>query len=212
MRKVLVVVQFTITQILVVGTFIVMSQMNYFSNINMGFNKEGIITARVPNHVRVRNLSTLQVLENKLRAQTFVSNVSFSYTLPSGVTRNRSYNGIGRPDASEMKDYVVHELVAIDPSYLDLYEINLLAGRNLTLQDSSGSILINKALVKNLELGTPEAAILKELKTGGGRKLTVAGVIDDYYGNSLKESVDNVVMMIDPKSYAFLSVKLNVKD
>jgi ABC-type antimicrobial peptide transport system permease subunit len=57
-----------------------------------------------------------------------------------------------------------------------------------------------------------EAAIGKELKTGGGRKLTVAGVIDDYYGNSLKESVDNVVMMIDPKSYAFLSVKLNVKD
>jgi putative ABC transport system permease protein len=65
LRKVLVIVQFTITQVLVVGTYIVMSQMQYFNNVDMGFNKEGIITARVP----VRNLSTLGVLEEKLRAQ-----------------------------------------------------------------------------------------------------------------------------------------------
>lgn len=208
LRKVLVVIQFTITQMLVVGTFIVVNQMRFFQNVDMGFNREAIITARVPDH----DNGKLKVLGDQLRSQSIVSEVSFSFTLPSGVNRNRSYQDIGKPNASAMKDYVIFEYEGIDPSYLDLYQIKLLAGRNLTLQDSSGNILINKTLVKNLELGSPEDAIGQELKMGGGRKVTVVGVVDDFYSNSLKESVDNIVMLIDPGAFLTLSVKLNVKE
>ncbi|HLT71061.1 MAG TPA: ABC transporter permease [Cyclobacteriaceae bacterium] len=208
MRKVLVVVQFTITQVLVVGTFIVTSQMQYFSNSNMGFVKEGIINARV----HTRNLSTLEALRNTLLSQPYVEKVSYSYTLPSGVERNRSYQSIGLPGASEMKDFTVYERVPVDPNFIDLYKIRLLAGRNLTMSDSTGNVLVNKTLLKNLGLGTPEEAIGKELIRGGGLKLVVVGVIDNYYGNSLKEGSDNVVMTIEPAAYAMLNVKLNVKE
>jgi putative ABC transport system permease protein len=208
MRKVLVVVQFTITQILVVGTFIVMSQMQYFRNVNMGFIKEGIISARV----HTRNLSTLEALRNKLLAQPYAEKVSYSYTLPSGVERNRSYVDIGLPGASEMKDYIVYERVPVDPNFLDLYQIKLLAGRNLTMSDSTGNVLVNKTLLKNLQLGTPEEAIGKALKRSDGLKLVVVGVIDNYYGNSLKEGSDNVIMTIERAAYATLSVKLNAKE
>lgn len=208
LRKVLVVVQFTITQMLVVGTFIVVSQMKFFQNMDMGFNREAIITTRVPD----RDAGKLEVLENQVRSQAFVSDVSFSYTLPSGLNRSRSYQDIGNPEAKAMSDYQIFEYEAIDPSYLDLYQIKLLAGRKLTMQDSSGNILINKTLLKNLELGLPEEAIGKELKMGGGRKVTVVGIVDDFYSNSLKEGVDNIVMLIDPKAYGTMSVKLNVKD
>lgn len=207
-RKVLVVVQFTITQVLVVGTFIVMSQMQYFHNTNMGFIREGILSARV----HTRNLSTLEALRNRLLAQPYVEKVSYSYTLPSGVERNRSYLGVGLPGASEMKDYLVYERVPVDPNFLDLYEIPLLAGRNLTMNDSTGNVLINETLSKTLQLGTPEEALGRELKRGGGDKLMiVVGVIGDYYGNSLKEGSDNVIMTIEREAYATLSVKLNSK-
>jgi ABC-type antimicrobial peptide transport system permease subunit len=208
LRKVLVVVQFTITQILVVGTFIVMSQMQYFRNVNMGFIKEGIISARV----QKRDPGTLEVLKNKLMAQPYVEDVAFSFTLPSGVERNRSYADIGLPTASEMKDYIIYEFVSIDPSFLDLYQIKLLAGRNLAMSDSIGNILVNKTLLKSLQLGTPQEAIGKELKRSDGVKSTIVGVIDDYYGNSLKEGSDNVIMLVDRRAYATLSVKLNVKE
>lgn len=207
MRKVLVVAQFTITQGLVVGTFIVMSQMQYFRHANMGFIREGIVSARV----HTRNLSTLEALRNKLMARPYVDNVSYSFTLPSGLERNRSYVDVGLPGASEMEDYVVYERVPVDPNFLDLYEIRLLAGRNLTMADSTGNVLINETLVKTLQLGTPEEALGRELTRRGGDNLTVVGVIADYYGNSLKEGSDNVIMTIEREAYAFMSVKLNSK-
>ena len=194
LRKILVVVQFTITQILVVGTFIVVSQMRFFQNVDMGFNQEAIITTRVPD----RNESRRKVLEDQLRSKSFVSDVSFSYTLPSGANRNRSYQDIGKPEASAMADYVIFEYEAIDPSYLDLYEIKLIAGRNLNESDSIGNILINKTLSAKLQLGSPQEAIGRELKMGGGRKVTVVGIVDDFYSNSMKESIDDIVMLIEP--------------
>ena len=208
LRRVLVVVQFTITQILVVGTFIVMSQMHYFRSVNMGFIKEGIISTRV----HTRSLSTLEALRDKLLTQPYVENASYSYTLPSGVERNRSYVDIGRPEASQMKDYIVYERVPVDPQFLDLYQIKLLSGRNLEMSDSIGNVLVNKTLLKNLQLGTPEEAIGKELKRSDNVRYTIAGVIGNYYGNSLKEGSDNVIMTIERQAYATLSVKLNMKE
>jgi len=121
LRKVLVVFQFTITQVLVVGTFIVVSQMRFFSDRDMGFNKEAIITARIPSN----DISKMNVLANQLRSQPFVSDVSFSFTLPSGVNRNRDYMDISKPDQTSQENVVVFEFSAIDTSYLDLYEIPL---------------------------------------------------------------------------------------
>jgi ABC-type antimicrobial peptide transport system permease subunit len=116
---------------------------------------------------------------------------------------------IGTPDAASSKDYVVFEYQVIDPYYLNLYQIKLLAGKNLSWADSSGNILINKTLARNLRLGSPDEAVSKELKMGGD-KVTVVGVVDDFFSNSLKESVDNMVFVIRPRASDFVSVKLAI--
>ena len=172
--------------------------------MNMGFNQEAIITARVPNTEGDR----IEQLRGQLQGQPFVSALSFSYTLPSGVIRPRSYMDIGRSEANAMEDYKVFEYEGIDPNYLDLFQIKLLAGRNLTMSDSVGNILINNTLAKALELGTPEVAVGKELKMGDGKPVTVVGIVDDFYSNSLKEGVDNIVMKIAPNDYYTMSIKL----
>ncbi len=107
-----------------------------------------------------------------------------------------------------MEDYKVFEYEGIDPNYLDLFQIKLLAGRNLTMSDSVGNILINNTLAKALELGSPEVAVGKELKMGDGKLVTVVGIVDDFYSNSLKEGVDNIVMKIAPNDYYTMSIKL----
>jgi ABC-type antimicrobial peptide transport system permease subunit len=201
---VLVVLQFTITQILVVGTFIVVSQMQYFQKSDMGFAREAIITMLVPDW----DTNSFQLIRNQLKSHSNISDVSFSFTLPSGVNRRRSYRDIGMPEASSMNDYLVYEYQPIDPNYLDIYEISLLAGRKLTEQDTVGNILINETLLKNLQLGTPEEAVGKELKMSGGQRVLLVGVVKDFYSNSLKESVDNMVLMVEPSSYRTMSVKL----
>lgn len=208
LRKVLVVSQFTITQVLVVGTFIVVSQMRYFRDVNMGFNREAIITLNLPS---TSPREAVSEISNQLISQSFVSGFSFSSTLPSGVKRNRSFMDIGKNDASAMKDFVVYEYQSIDSSYLDVYQIKLLAGRSLGIRDSNANVLINKTLLNTLQLGSPEDALNQELKMGGGPAVTVVGVIDDFYSNSLKEPVDNMLLAVNPRAHDFCSIKINTK-
>jgi len=205
LRKILVVAQFAITQILVVGTFIVVSQMRYFNNVDMGFNRDATITLNLPN---TSVLADFRSLENQIKSQSFVAGVTFSSTLPSGVRRNRNFMDIGKKDAVNPKDMVVFEYQVIDPSYFEVYDIKIMAGRNLEASDTTGNIMINNALARNLGFRTPEEAIGQELKMAG-QSVTVAGVADDFYSNSLKEGVDNMAFVINPRASDFCSIKLH---
>jgi putative ABC transport system permease protein len=204
-RKALVVLQFTITQMLVVGTFIVVSQMEHFRNVDMGFNREAVLSARTPN----REPGVLSAMVNQLRALPGVSNVSLHYTAPSGVRRNRAYRDVLLPEGNGLADAHVYEYYSIDSSYLNLFEIDLLAGRNLKPADAKTSVLVNQALCKDLQLGTPQEAIGKVIKMAGGELFTVVGVVADFYSNSLKERVDNAVFFTED-NYSAVSVKLDL--
>jgi putative ABC transport system permease protein len=205
LRKILVVAQFTITQMLVIGTFIVIAQMSFFQNVDMGFNREAVINVDLPDRDEVKRNG----MANQLRSLSFVSTISFSYTLPSGVNRGRSYRDIGRPEAASSKDYVIFEYQSADNSFMDLYQIKLLAGRNFTDHDSSTNVLINKSLSKRLQFESPSDAIGQVVKMNG-HQFTVIGVFGDFYSNSLKEGVDNIAIFNEPKSYRTASIKLDL--
>jgi len=108
-----------------------------------------------------------------------------------------------------MHDFRVYEYVAIDESFLGLYKISLLSGRNLVAADSSGNILINETLMKSLALGTPTESLGQKLKMGDGTLVTVVGVVGDYYSNSMKEAPGNIVMLMEPENYSIVSIKLH---
>lgn len=205
LRKTLVVIQFAATQVLAVATFIVVAQMEFFRNVDMGFDRNAtVVTIRLLNRAQ----SSLSSFESELRKLPFVENVAKSFTLPSGVDRNRNSRDIGRPEANEVQDYQVYEYCAVDENFLDLYGIRLIAGRNLTAADSSKKILVNETLMRNLGYNNPADIIGAELKLGGDGNVHVVGVINDYYGNSLKERVDNIALDANPDRYQQVSVRL----
>ena len=209
LRKVLVVAQFAITQMLVVGTFIVVSQMKFFQEVNMGFNREAIINLKLPATSRPE---LVPVISDKLASESFVSGYSFSSTIPSGLKRNRNFMDIGKKDASAMKDFLVFESQIVDSSYLDVYGIRLLAGRSLEPRDSNGNILINRTLMRNLGFTDPDQMLNQELKMSSGGLVTVVGVVDDFYSNSLKEQFDNIVLSVNRLAYDYCSIKVNASD
>jgi putative ABC transport system permease protein len=207
LRKALVVIQFTATQVLAVATFIVVAQMEFFRNVDMGFNRNAIVLT-IP--LLNNDQSSLSSFESELRRLPFVQNVAKSFTLPSGVDRNRNSRDIGKPEANEVQDYQNYEYSAIDENFLDLYGIRLIAGRNLTLADSSKNILVNETLMKNLGYNYPQDIVGEELKLGGDGMVHVIGVINDYYGNSLKQRVDNIALDANTNSYRQVSIKLDL--
>jgi putative ABC transport system permease protein len=209
LRKILVVAQFTITQVLAVGTFIVVAQMEFFKNVDMGFNRDGVVL-NIP--IYANDVATTRNLKAELNTLPFVAQTSAAFTLPSGVDRNRSSRNIGKPDAQEIKDYQNYEYNSIDEEFLDLYGIKMIAGRTLTDADTTGQLLINMMLVTKLEFKSAEEAVGAKLKIGGDKKVTVVGVINDYYSNSLKEDPDQVAIEYDPHRYRKLSVKLDLNE
>ena len=207
LRKTLVVVQFTATQVLAVATFIVVAQMEFFRNVDMGFDRNAaVVTIRLLNS----DPSSLNSFETELRRLPFVNNVAKSFTLPSGVDRNRNSRNIGKPEANDVQDYQNYEYSAVDENFLDLYGIRLIAGRNLTPADSSKNILVNETLMKNLGYSNPQEIVGAELKLGGDGMVHVVGVINDYYGNSLKERVDNIALDANAGRYRQVSVRLDL--
>jgi putative ABC transport system permease protein len=207
LRKILVVIQFTATQVLAVATFIVVAQMEFFRNVDMGFDRNApVVTIRLLNN----DQASLSSFESELRQLPFVENVAKSFTLPSGVERNRNSRNIGKPEAHDVGDFQNYEYSAIDENFLDLYGIRLLAGRNLTPADSSKNILVNETLMKNLGYSNPQDIVGAELKLGGDGMVHVVGVINDYYGNSLKERVDNIALDASSDRYRQVSVRLDL--
>jgi putative ABC transport system permease protein len=207
LRKTLVVIQFTATQVLAVATFIVVAQMEFFRNVDMGFDRNAtVVTIRILNN----EASSLHSFESELRRLPFVENVAKSFTLPSGADRNRNSRNIGKKEATDVQDFQNYEYSAIDENFLDLYGIRLITGRNLTTADSGKNILVNETLMKNLGYGSPQDILGAELKLGGGGLVHVVGVINDYYGNSLKERVDNIALDANVSRYRQVSVRLDL--
>jgi len=201
-RKVMVVVQFTVTQIIAVSAFIVVSQMHFFQKQDMGFDQEAIITFPIPHR---DDSVTRHQLEDRFRALSFVSNVSFSYTLPAGVHRRQNASNIWLP--GEHAPNVIFEYHAADSSYIHLFGIQLLAGRNVNNNDPETEVLITRNLAKHLAFTTPEEAIGQPALMSG-KNVTIVGVVEDFYNNSLKEDMGNIVITNNTRAFSSVSVKL----
>ena len=203
LRKVLVVAQFAITQMLVVGTFVVVMQMRFFQNADIGFVSDAIVNVPIPDS----NTAKRESLEQQLRAESFVSSVSSSYTLPGGVDRNRSYRDIRKSSATTHEEVKIYEFQSVDTAFLNLYKIKLLAGRNFQQSDSAHYTIVNRKLMNELQLGGLEDAIGSSLNVDK-EKFVVIGVVEDYYSNSLKEGADNIAMIKNDRAYRKMSIKL----
>src|SRR6185437_4052757 len=97
LRSTLVVLQFCIAQVLVIGTIVIINQMDYFKNKPLGFVKEAVLTVPIPNDSL--SLTSTNTLRNQLMAQPGVKNVSYSYGSPSDENNWHSdfiYNNSGK--------------------------------------------------------------------------------------------------------------------
>ncbi len=201
LSNLLIFTQFAITIILVSGTIILYKQMQFFNRLDLGFNKEAVINVPLP--------TNKPVLLNRLRDQwlkdPLIDEVSFSSTTPSGRFRNENSTDIARKGASD-NDHLVFECQFVDTSYINLYRIQLIAGRNFTEADTGQSIILNQTLVKKLGFNTPEDAIGSTVTMG--KDLTVIGVVRDFHTGSLRENIDKVGLLINPKAFRTASIKL----
>ena len=189
LRKTLVVTQFVISQLLIIGTIVVSMQMRYLREQDLGFRQDDMAVVYMPENDRQK----LEAFRNQITSQAAVARVSFSSGPP--MSTSQSWTGAYNPLRGEDEKYGI-ERKSIDPQYLETFEITLINGRNLREEDKlvpedslpDYNVLINERAVKIFGYGTPEEAVGQVLMDGD-RRANIVGVVQDFNNTSLQEEL-----------------------
>jgi len=201
LRRVLIVFQFALSQVFIIGTLIVIWQMNYVKNADLGFEKERVVSLNLPSS----DNNKAEVWRAVLEANAGVKDFSFAQATPfSGMTS--STDATYQKDSTDIRFTTL--LKPADGQYIATYELNLLAGEGLHDLDKSNRFVVNEAFVKKLGLANPQDAVGLMIKIGGGELKPISGVVKDYHMQTLKNEVKPAAIFNNSDRYSNLGIKL----
>ncbi len=185
MRKTLTVSQFVIAQFFVIATLMVSKQINYSLNSNIGFITDGIITFEAPQDTIAKHN---QQLLNEINAIPEVKIASTGFFSPAD--KGVAYTNISYAEKKDLKANV--QIRWGDPNYLKVYQIKLLAGRDVEPSDTMKEFIINDTYSKLLGFQNPEEALGKQLNFNG-KNMPIVGVMKDFHESSTRSPIDPLV-------------------
>ena len=202
-RKVLVVLQFSISIILIVATTVVFKQLKFIQDKDLGFDKDHVLTlvgaGALGDHFE--SFRT-ELLQNKN-----IETMGRSSRIPSG--RLLDDQGASVLEGGSFQPLKVDlKQIAVDDGFIPTFGIKMAAGRNFShiIKTDSNKFIINETTVKTLGWGTPEKAINKEIKYGNVRG-NVIGVMKDFHFESLHQPIIPMILIWQP--YGRVSVKIS---
>jgi len=192
-RKALVVFQFGISVLLIISVTIVMNQMHYVRNTDLGFSKEQSMIVRLDNNAIWEKKIQFK---NELQQELSISNVSLMSGEPGGFHDSYGFEAESKPGEKLMLNTEF-----ADFEYATTLGLKMIAGRNFSVSyptDSMQAVIINRSTATKLGY-TPEQAIGKWVKNieADSVRRTIVGVTEDYHYASLKEPIGPLV--ISPK-------------
>lgn len=207
LRRGLVITQFAISQLLIIGTIIIAAQMRFSKNTDLGFDKDDIVMLPVPINDSTGNLK-MHLLKNELKEIPNIKDVSLCTEAPGS---NHSYlKGIRYDNKAKNELWSVNGK-GIDENYLSLFNLKLVAGRNIYASDTINQYIVNETMIKKLGLKSPQE-IINKIITVDGVSAPVVGVVKDFYDKSFRADIDPVAMF---PSYAYsehFAVKMNMRN
>lgn len=208
LRRVLVVSQFSIAQFLTVATLVVVSQMNYFQNASLGFDKEAIIRIPLPNDSTGQ--AKYDLLKTQLLQQTGVKNVSIAFRCPAeGNDWNSPFQYDHRPKDTDFSAF----LNWADADYFKTFNLKFVAGKGYAASDTVQGYVINETMVKKLGAKNAEEVLGKEINFWGGKmKAPIVGVIKDYHARSLHGAIPPLVIASRKNFFGVMGVKLEAQN
>ncbi len=188
LRRVLIVLQFVIVQVFVIGTIVVATQMNFLNHTDLGFLRK--LPVMLTN---MNDLTRSDAFRSELLKNAAIADVSFSSSSPMS-DYNHHYGTSFRLPGQREEDGRGAEEKGVDLNFLNFYELELLAGRNFSaMKENFDEFIVNEKLVKELGF-TPAQAIGQRLIINEG-EATIVGVIKNFHNNGLQEELTPCVFL-----------------
>jgi len=202
-RQALVVIQFSISVFLIIGTIVVYKQMSYIKHKNLGYDEEQTIIVPITNSAIYDHLQTFKT---DLQNESAVASVSLMSGEPGGYFDGQMF------EVDEHSEKWRGRTAFADFDYVKTLGLKVIAGRDLSptyATDSTDAVLINRTAATQLGW-TPENAIGKWMRNTvrDDAKRKIVGVIEDFNFLSLKENIEPLVISPN-EDWRVILVKLN---
>jgi putative ABC transport system permease protein len=204
LRKAMIVFQFTLSLVFIIATLVTGNQVRFMLNQDMAFAKDAVINLNTDRNYPKANVD---LLTDRLKGLAAVQMTSRNQGPPADEFLSRttiSYNGTD----------VMTQVLGADENYVPLYQLKIIAGRNITHSDTVREFLISETCARGLGFKKPEDAIGKMVDFGfsdgaDGVKHPIVGVVADFHSESLHDPM--MPITIATQYGRTVSVKLSPK-
>jgi putative ABC transport system permease protein len=209
-RKLLVMFQFAISIILITGTLIILRQLNYMKNSDLGFKKEDVLLVNSSSLTDSAD-DRYSIIKDELLKNTNIKYVSGAYTLP-GIYSQMNM-GV-RPEGTPENTSISIQALPGDYNFIETMGLTILNGRNFSkdmITDKTGSVILNQSAVKALGLEQPVGSKLYvpgDQGTNERTEVTVIGIVKDFHVRSFQEGITPMMIMMKPKMYMFMAIRV----
>jgi predicted permease len=194
MRKTLIVFQFIIAQVFIIGVLVVDKQIHYSMQKDMGFRKDAIINFYVPfDFFKPDNKKF--VLKDELSKIPEIQEVSLGNQSPA-FSGQMSTQVTYKEKGKDVKLQV--DSRSGDTAFINVYHIKLIAGRNIMPSDSATEFLINETLARQLGFPNPAEAVGHFLSFNKAQK-PIVGVMKDFNLASVRKAIHPLIYYAAPK-------------
>jgi putative ABC transport system permease protein len=203
LRSGLVVFQFTISIILIIGTFVIYQQVEYMLNTKLGYSKEQVLLIQ-GTHTLGEKIKTFK---NELLNLSGVKSAAISDYLPVEGTK-RNGNAFWNEGKSTVDKSIGTQVWIVDHDYIETLGLKLVEGRNFSenMVSDTASIIINQAFAKELGLKDPIGKRIQNWNV-----YTIIGVIENFHAESLRDEI-RPLALVAGISPSIVSVKINTGD
>ncbi|MEP7322943.1 MAG: FtsX-like permease family protein [Saprospiraceae bacterium] len=207
MQKALIVFQFVIALVFILAAFIGGKQLQYTLKRDMGFNKDAVVLFDIP--WKLRTTTSYEgkklALMNELKKESGIRNISLG-TAPLFDGYSSSLYTYTQEGNEPVKRQLFKKWV--DTAYINLYDMELLAGRNLLPSDTTNELIVNESAVKAFGFTSASDAIGKMLKQGD-RPIPIVGVVKDFNMQNFYSTIDPAALMSDQSNMRSFNIKLD---
>ena len=202
LRKGLIVFQFVISQVLVMATIVIMYQMHFMKNQDMGFEKEAILTIDLPN----KDQNSRKSLVQKLKQIPTVSLITSAMDTPASNSVWKS-NFTLKTDSGVVENDA--QIKMADQNFVPTYGLTILSGKNLAESDTINGFLINETLARYAGFEQLDEAIGRQFKFGWNDEYyPIVGVVKDFHTTSFKNEINPTVIFQLEEEYQVIGIKL----
>jgi putative ABC transport system permease protein len=208
-RKVLVVLQFSISIILIIATSVVYRQLQYIQKADLGFNKDAVLTTGYVGQLHPQ----YDAFRSDLLKNAAIKEIGRSSRIPSGRLLDFQggsvlVDGVMKPINGDLK------CISTDYGFIPTYGMKMAAGRNFSTAFSTdtNNYIVNEAAVRSLGWKTPQNAIGKDI-TYGDVSGKVIGIVKDFHFESLHQTITPLLFRLPSNNgYHVMSVKVNSRN